>query len=72
MTTTQSWTTFTRYDPPKRSVRIEPNRLRKNEEFADIDTSLSAFQARHKRLLELEPLRKLALLDARANALGNQ
>lgn len=60
------------YDPPKCGVRIKSNRPRQNKEFANLDPPLSAFHARHERLLPFESSGEFALVDAGPVSLGNQ
>lgn len=53
------------FDDRQNLDRVKANGARQNDQFDDVDPAFTAFEARHERLMALEPVRQVVLAEAR-------
>ena len=52
------------FDDRQNIERVKADGARQNDQFDDVDPAFAAFEARHERLMALEPVRQVVLAQA--------
>lgn len=60
------------FDDRQNIERVKADGARQNDQFDDVDPAFAAFEARHERLMALEPVRQVVLAQACAFARVDQ